>query len=399
MIQRYISLLIQDDNPRLHRIPFLLFWIASYGLVWLWIYFGIEHSVRGFGNFSCWLRDGYSSPRQDIFVGVVVGSTLFIVQRWLLQKRYGYVPKYWGIATIIGGFISGFGYPLLAQGIVRPFVKTDDMILWFCAISVFQAVAMLHTNRRGWLIALVGIVAMLFINVNLILNMRYIRFAFILSTAIQAVGTGLVMLYLMGNPRQGIVPKRNEEAKLYDHIPLHIFFILWIAIFYIGLAGVVVVEEMLDTFKYGIHLDALWWNRGLPFSITFGILLGISQQWLIGKYLGRTIRHWFWFTFFGWLIVGCLSLVIVDLTVLRLLWLIIPILMQAIAILKVMSRAWIWISGGIVVVLVEFIVFTLDRFYFEYTSTWFDPVTTIAIVTSIALLLMTSFSEKKKTQH
>jgi hypothetical protein len=396
MLRQLFSMLLQDDNPRLHRIPFLLLWIASYGLIWVTIFVFIN-------QVSCWSSGENSIPDMrdiNIFVGFVIALTLFPIQRWLLQQRYGYMPKYLGIATLIGGFISGFGYPKLATGIMHPRITIDDMIIWFGAITLFQTLATLHTNRRSWLIALVGIGAASVIITNLHFNLAYSRAVFVLATAIQAIGTGLAMLNLMGNPRQGIVPKRksSEKPKHQDEkLSPFTFVIIWMVVFYIAYAGAILVGEMLDTFLHIPPFDQIWRQRENVLPLIFGIVLSISQKWLIEKYLGQTIRFWGWFTIIGWVVVCLVTTMTDDRIALFLTWLIIPIVAQMIAIRSLMSFSWIWVFAGVVTLFVSFIFLEIGRFNFQSPRTWFYAVTIMSFTTALALLSITSLNKKTIT--
>ena len=156
MIRQLMSAIRTDDNPRLHRIPFVLLWMLSFVLAWyaILIYEGLWY-IKPLCDVVYLVK--YGDFPEGLFIGLLFGLVLAFVQTWLLRQRYGFVLKYWGLITIIGATIAGLGYPRVGTSVFTRPTLGDDFILWFSVLGFFQAVAMMPINRKGWLIFIVGI--------------------------------------------------------------------------------------------------------------------------------------------------------------------------------------------------------------------------------------------------
>src|SRR5688572_7385610 len=111
MFCQLISAVQNDENPRLHRVPFMLLWIMSYGLAWYAIDFyewlRCELVLREFIN---WLK--YNNDwSEKLVIGIIFGTVLTSFHSWLIRRRYGYLPKYWTLITWIGATLTAYGYP------------------------------------------------------------------------------------------------------------------------------------------------------------------------------------------------------------------------------------------------------------------------------------------------
>jgi hypothetical protein len=358
MIRQWFSTITQDDNPRLHRTPFLLLWVASYSLAWLSIYI-YEHKLSGWlCDFVGWWTRWDADWREGVFIGLLVGLILSIMQTWLLRRRYGFVPRYWWIATLVGATIGGFGYFPLAR--IRIPLLIDKFLIWFIVINSFQTIAIFRTNRRAWWIASVGIMsACTAIPIGL-QSSRII--AVVLATAVQAIGTGVVISYLMEHPRQGIKPKRDDSQKpkhgLQNNMHPLTFTVLWITIFYIAYSGAILADKLpiLYLIRGNESIRHLVTSSHIPIHfLTLGIITGIAQQWLIKCYCGQKIRYWRWFTLAGWLSVGLIWFLVsnndiftdIEGKVLAGIWFVFPVLFQTILMIRTMQDGWIWIITGL----------------------------------------------------
>lgn len=222
MFRPLISAITEDDNPRLHRIPFLLLWILSFGIAWsvLYIYEMLWYNMN-FDLFLSWLKQ--VSWREGIFVGLLFGLTLSFVQTWLIRQRYGYVPKFWRAAIILGGMLAGLGYPHTGLRTFESFIGynwmgvnnttpidslINDFLIWFIVFGLSQTIVMFRVNRKAWLMMIVGLFAAIIASIPLTNSRMFYSkpmWALIMGTAIQAIGTGILFLYLMANPREGNV--------------------------------------------------------------------------------------------------------------------------------------------------------------------------------------------------
>ena len=84
MFRQLVSIIIEDDNPSLHRIPFILLWFVSYGFAWfvLYIYEMIWYDWT-FDPFLSWLKYSPQGPwREGLVVGLLFGLMLSFVQTW-----------------------------------------------------------------------------------------------------------------------------------------------------------------------------------------------------------------------------------------------------------------------------------------------------------------------------
>src|SRR5690606_19883843 len=162
--------------------------------------------VRWVNNHAEWVT--------GVGMGLTFGLMLSLVQTWLIRRRYGFVPKFWRYTTIIGATLTGFSFPFATY-----YWDYDQLwiplIIWFSLLNIFQAGVMFRVNRQAWLLALVGIVAGLVASGLYAIPDSYdtALWALLLGATIQAIGTAIIMLRLMANPREGIVPKRDTDEK------------------------------------------------------------------------------------------------------------------------------------------------------------------------------------------
>ncbi len=409
MFRQLISVTTHDDNPRLQRIPFVLLWLFSYGLAWfaLYIYEMIWYDWS-FDGLLSWLKYSGQGEGEAIVLGLLFGLTLSSVQTWIIRLRYGYVPKFWRAATILGAIVAGFGYPrvglrsgeyllgLNSWGINNPprgDSLINDFLIWFIALSLFQAVIMLRVNRKAWLIIVIGVLAATVASLPL-LNPGQLYgkplWTLIMGTMIQAFGTALLFLYFMAHPHEGVVPKRDELRKSKPYLDGTLattpFILLWIGIYYLHLVLQVALPELWGFFVYyspnalyyGLDLgysSSGWLMQAIYFGI-IGIIIAIVQYWLIKKYSNRTIPGWHVFTIAGWVFAGIVwwsfryGYPQTDLV--RALkfggYLAIPALFQALPMNRAFRGGWIWAVMGVVagvlgMVILEIADWRMSSFY------------------------------------
>jgi hypothetical protein len=409
MFHQLVSAITDDDNPHLHKVPFVLLWLIAYGLAWfvLYIYEMIWYDWT-FDGLLSWLKYSGQGSGEAIVLGLLFGLTLSFIQTWLIRLRYGYVPKFWRAATILGAIIAGFGYPRVGlrigeyllglnwMGVNNPprgDSLINDFLIWFIAVSLFQAVVMLQVNRKAWLIIAVGLLAGIVASVPL-LEPRLLfgkpLWTLIMGTMIQAFGTSLLFLYLMAEPRAGAVPKRDESRKskayLNGTLATTPFILLWIGIYYLHLVLQVALPELWGFFVYyspnalyyGLNLDyssSGWLMNAIYFGI-IGCIIAITQHWLIKKYSDLTIKRWHLFTIIGWVFAGIVwwsfRYVYPQTALERAVkfgsYLAIPTLFQAVPMNRAFKGGWIWavigvMTGVLGMVILEIADWRMSSFY------------------------------------
>lgn len=397
MFRQLISAVLEDDNPRLHRIPFFLLWIVSYSLAWyvLYIYEMLWYEYRLDGILS-WLKFS-SSWGEGLVIGLLFGLMLSFTQTWLIRQRYGYIPRFWRMATILGATIAGLGYPRVGLnpgeyfiginnwGINNPILVNSlvvDFFFWFIVLSLFQTIVLLPVNRKAWLIIVVGLLSGIVASAPLMdPAVLYGRpfWTLILGTMVQTLGTGLLVLYLMAYPREGIVAKREKVKKFRidteGKLTTISFALWWSGIFVLSLVMMVVLYELWRFMVYyspislyeSLNLsdnEGKWYVGAVLFGI-MGIVTAIAQQWLMKKHSQRIISHWRIFTIIGWVIAGVMwweyrythPLTLLDRNLLKVGYFVIPTLVQTIPIHRALRGGWIWagtcILGGLLLVLIQ----------------------------------------------
>lgn len=380
MFKQLISRIKEDDNPRLHRVTFMALWIVSYGVAWFLprFYERLAFDYRLYDVLR-WLKGGGLGAtsrdwwREDILVGLLFGLVLATMQTWLLKRRYGYVPKFWRTATIIGATLGGFGYARVGLAHINglEFLPVD-FIIWFSVIALFQTIVMLQVSRRAWLIALIGILA------GLVANGIFVPFTdnpfsaetgLLAGSLIQAIGMGATILAVMANPRDGVIPKRKVKQKSKNRIqddfhPLT-FMGLWLALHLfrqVILSGFWNIRWMLtNQFEVFSHINnwigqhqSFWIVSGSIWAIA-GLILAIGQKWLMQQQSDKPFRHWTTLSAIGWFVAGiCLRQYLTGYNLplyQRLAWLsaffMIPALFQTLPMLRTMRYGWLWLVTGI----------------------------------------------------
>lgn len=386
--QNALTRLKDDDNPRLNRVPFAIIWVASYALAWFVLFFASMiaqdmNNTSVIGDLLRWINR-HAQWINGIGMGLTFGVMLSLVQTWLIRRRYGFVPKLWRITTIIGATLTGFSFPF-ANNYWDYNQLWLPLIVWFSLINVFQAGVMFRVNRQAWLLAVVGILAGFVAGGLYALPDSYNTeiWALLLGSIIQAVGTAIVMLRLMANPREGIVPKRETDEKsktrLRDGLHPMTFIAFWASAHFAGwvmFAMCVVLWFMtIGETEFGYAIGT-WvdnnaeWVVGLTFGAIVGSTSAIAQPWLMKQHSKVEVKHWLLVSTIGWAIAGIGFWLYVDSydmgevekALSLLIWFATPTLFQTIPMWRVMRGGWIWAGTGIASAIIAFLI--------DAQSTW-----------------------------
>lgn len=396
MFQQFISLIQDDPNPRLHRLPFFILWIMSFAMGWYILFLyeqGFFFGILG-RSFCDFLR--YQYIREGLFVGLIFGITLSITQTWLIRQRYGYVPKYWLILTILGSIIAGLGYPRIANPMSGGYFENElvNYCYWFLVLGIFQTLSLWSTNRKAWLMILANLLAGL---IFLIFSeLHYQAHTTLLSaTIIQSFGTGLAILYIMEHPRKGIVPKR-DSSTLPTKFSLVSFVLLWFVIYCFSTIVILSLHEVWRSLGFhqpiirniiGQFPNTKWYIHIINFSM-IGLGVSIAQHWLIQKYTNREIKGWVLCTSIGWIIAGFIWWLFEyrgyfrdSRRVLLICYSIAPILIQAIPLSRALHKGRLWASASIIISLLLLLMFQKE--YLTYSDIFLMPNIFISFTTAL----------------
>lgn len=376
MFKNLISRIQEDDNPRLHRIPFMVIWVAAYGLAWFSMFMSMmilsdmnnNSVIRWLTHDGTWLM--------AIVAGTVFGGMLSLIQGWAIRRRYGFLPRFWRIVTIAGSAFAGFA----VFGFLSNYGDINNAwgagITWFAPMAILQAVVLFRVNRQSWLMAIAGILAGILaasIEAFQIVNYESLIWALLLGAGIQAFGTGIVMLRLMANPREGIVPKRESDEKsksrLHDGLHPFSFISFWAAAYFMGWVTLFVSMALwfLTIGEIGIIQDAIRFlerNVEWVFGVTFGAIIGfvsaLAQVWLMKQHSKTEVKHWIILSTIGWAIAGIglfhymdsYSLTVFERNLALVVWFMTPAIFQTIPMWSAMRGGWLWIGTGIVTAIV-----------------------------------------------
>jgi hypothetical protein len=418
MLRQILSAIQHDDNPRLHHIPFLLWWIMSYGLGWNAIYLSEQFGyARRFCDFtdkieytaSYWLCD-------RLFIGFIFGVILALIQSLLLRARYGYVPRFWFIATIVGATFAGYAYPSVVDVVSGTNQERffNNFLLWFSILGLFQSIGLWHTSRKAWLMFVMGSIAS-GMTVIAMFNPHIFPFNakadLVFGTLIQALGTGLLMLYALAHPREGSIPKRETgqgiKSQPRDKLATWHFIVLWICVYYFAEFMAYVVPELWYLVRWYTPADLYHSIRPYNSIIVFGIIglvVAIAQHWLMKNQSGRSIHYWYPFTIVGWMIAGLAARQQFNFEAdyIRLqenfflgASIALPLLFQAIPLNRAMRGGWLWAVVGILfgVLVVQFQ--NLD--WFDYMRLLYNTIFSglfISLATACLFLWLTARNQE-----
>lgn len=428
MFQKIASKFTQDDNPRLHRIPFFFLWGFIFALAWyvIYVYELLWYEPRLDRLLS---RLKYSTTwGEGVVIGLLFGVTLSIAQTWLIRFRYGFVPKLWLILTIIGAVIAGYWYPRVGLrtgesliGInwmgVNNTTPVDNLVIdffaWFFILSLFQAIALFFVNRKSLLLIILGLLAGFVASMPTL----YPRFLYgrpfwtlILGTFIQTISSGVIVMHCMANPRAGTSPKRdkNTATTMDGKLTALSFTVLWVFSFFVHTVFNIVIRE---TWRFMVYYSptALYENLNLSNSdrtwIYAVIITGISgifiasiQKWLMKKYTGLSIPYWIILSTIGWLIAGYVSwkagkIYPRDTIYYFLMGLFqaLPVMFQALLINRLARWGWIWIFTGIIAGIIKVWILSLRLPYLSGFYSTFLAILFMTISTAILFIWLQNY--------
>lgn len=367
------NIIADITDIRSRRIPFMLAWIASYGLAWFSIVFTETYFIRAYP--IPMLNININAPWiPNVLIGLSFGLTLSLIQTRLIRRRYGFVPLLWRSVTIIGCVLLGFSFPLYSY-LSEVHQQWISFFVWFSFLNSLQAVVLFRVNHRAWLFALAGIIAGVVASSIVYIDQAYRPedLALFWGSLIQAIGTSIVIMSLMANPREGIVPKRdfNELSKQLSQkrlTPLK-FIVLWTLPYFIAWAlfstawtvlfsnsGFAVIRR-----SYFIWLDSYHspWKVGLIIGLTIGITSAIIQTRLIKRFSNIKIHQWALVTIVGWAFAGIAfgyygqgyqgfdNTVPLRNILLLTVWFTAPAFFQTISIWLSIRHGWLWILTGL----------------------------------------------------
>lgn len=384
IFQNALARIKEDDNPRLHRVPFTLIWMASYALAWFAMFF-VSMIYDDLFNVALILDMAINHITRNyvisnLVIGLGFGITLSLIQTWLIRQRYGFVPRFWRATTIIGAMIVGT---------ITPFFNYYDnsmrmwgaVFIWFSTINILQAVILFRVNRQSWILALIGIVAVI---IGWIQYYDGEILGVLLGSLIQAFASGIITLHLMSNPREGIVPKRdsNEKAKTGLREGLHpmtfigfwsaTYFVAWLTIF----IGTYLIWITFGQTSIGSELN-VWtnenagWLVGMIFGMIFGVTSAIMQGWLMKKQRIKVgALDWVAACMIGWSLAGIgfwkytdgYSTSEVEKFTNLLIWFATPTLFQTIPMWRAMRGGWIWALTWLASAIIAYLIVN-DGFY------------------------------------
>jgi hypothetical protein len=373
----------QVNQYRLHHWPFLLMWVASFGVAWLGVFFGglllndLRYRLDYFREISWWID---SNPWfYGLLTGAGIGAFLALVQPWLMRWRYGFVPRFWRIMTFLGASLGGSfsfayvfggygGYYDNAFSVWDYMARSAPWFIWFSSLSFAQMLALWPVARRAWLYSLAGLGATgLGFLLGLVdsYSMGQLNTLFFGSFA-QAVFSGALFLYLMRDYRVEAVQKRDEKAKAVLRRGLHpISFIgLWMMAHLFGWVALLSVVFMLTiaSFSFGFVQNFMNWLGSFewPFAIALGLIVGsmtaIGQPWLMQQQSGYRPRFWMPLSLFAWAVAGLGLWQFMDnynagdvwRGMMLVLWFGFPTIFQSVALWTYSRTAWLYGLAGLV---------------------------------------------------
>jgi hypothetical protein len=437
----------QTNHYRLHHLPFLLMWVASFGVAWLTLFMAAmlwtdaKMNISFLQELSNWV---YSNARwlDGVVMAAGLGALLALVQPWLMRWRYGFVPRFWRISSFFGAILSGSlfseiiynnGYYDL-NGVWTQPDQIAPVIVWFGSLTAIQTLALWPVARRAWLYPLAGFgaAAVALLMGNLLGNYYGLSQtnALFFGSIAQAVFSGALFLYLMRDYRVEAVAKRDEKSKAVVRIGLHpISFIgLWAMAHLFGWVTVVAFSVIISTIRYSVPYmnELIYWAYSNPWvlypamGLTIGAVTAVAQPWLMQQRSGFRPRFWLrlsipasaiaglglWRLFvysyysydaFGSYIDETKSLWIAAAL---LLWFGLPTLVQSLALWRDLRGAWLYALSGLVSAVVAYLVFL--QFNWTYNSLSYATIIGAgvqAILTGAAFLTIMAQNQQAQAQE
>ncbi|MEO1290135.1 MAG: hypothetical protein AAFV93_20480, partial [Chloroflexota bacterium] len=379
MFNGLLAKLRADDNPRLHRTPFMLIWIAAYGFGWI-------TSVIVWAFLDDFLNGVIIPDNESWLIRFLLyasfGLILAIAQSWLVRRRYGFAPRFWRTSIVLASIIGGHLYFLYGESIGWTSIWGSIAIL-LVIFSVCQTIVLLHVSRQALYFLLIAFLAIVVAGMTetFIPGTEYQYppiWAMTFATLIQGLGSSLVMLRMMANPRESIIPKREPHTKAKEHSRsgLHpvTFIGLWTLVTLSGWGFVIVgnvfwhivfgATETAWDIHYWISDNAIW-IFGIMTGLCLGVISTIGHHWLIQQYNSIKLRHWILFNMLGYVIAGIAIVIslfgsqVSDAEIYNwlIVWSIAPILLQTIPMWRTIRGGWSWILIAVVSVTIVYLIY------------------------------------------
>jgi|GEM_PF-3210929 len=428
MRQNIFSQLQDDGQSHLHWLPFIIIWCSAYAMSWI-VTIGVV-VILDLALYSIDIDWIYDLPYwlTAIVSGTIYGLVLGTIQIWAIRQRYGFVPRFYGIATVIGSMIALFAINFFVE---IGFPRRDIWgvgLFWFGILNLFQAAVLFRVNRKAWLLILVGFSAGIVAgNIYLHFDNGWYFDAFPLAafsgTVVQSIGTALAMLYLMAHPREGIVPKRDTIETIHHGMSPLTFTIALVSTYLIGwgtalVSGVstylirwvtaLVSREFARAFEDFMYNISNWiehngvWTSGIVPGLIIGVFPIIAQPWLMRRYHDVSLPHWRVLSAIGYVIggigLGVYGNYLIDGDLKRYgmlaVWFVAPVAFQSLSIWKSLRGGWMWSATGVVAFIIAMMV---DAQFSEFLGraeisslTLVSGIITQAIITGVTYVLLSS---------
>jgi hypothetical protein len=398
----------QSPQYRLHHLPFLVMWVASFGVAWMLLFLALVlwHDVKTntpiFGELANWV---YLNARwlDGILVGAGFGAFLMLVQPWLMRWRYGFVPRFWRLTTFFGALLGGTlfaelmygnGYYDASGAWVYP-MHIIPMLVWFSSLTLIQTLALWTVARTAVIYPLAGLGAALValfmgkVPTGSMNQMNLLLF----GTMAQAVFSGALFLWLMRDYRVEAVAKRDEKSKAVLREGLHpmSFIGLWTMAHLFGWVGLMTIaliwEQVKNSLPFLSNLPYWLYNNWMMYAF-YGLVIGgltaLAQPWLMQQQSGLRPKHWLKLSFPAWTIAGLALMRLMRgdcyyecsdsmqnlwTGLALLLWFGLPPLIQSFALWREMRGAWLYALSGIVSAALAYFLYL--QFAWTYSETMY----------------------------
>jgi hypothetical protein len=393
----------QVNQYRLHHLPFLVMWVAAFGVAWLALFLAAmlwsdaKSDIIYLQEISNWV---YNNARwlDGIVMAAGLGALLSLVQPWLMRWRYGFVPRFWRITTFFGALLGGSlfseiiynnGYYDLSGVWTQP-NSILPIFVWFSALTALQTLALWPVARRAWLYPLAGfgafavawLMGSIFANYYGLSQTNALFF----GSIAQAVFSGASFLYLMRDYRVEAVQKRDEKAKAVVRVGLHpISFIgLWAMAALFGWVTMIAMSYIVSTIRYSIPYMAelTYWIINTPWlfyplmGLSIGGVTSLAQPWLMQQRSDFRPRFWLHLSFPAWAVAGFALWVLMsgsyydksrlEIGGALLLWFALPTIVQSFAFGRDLHGAWLYALSGIVSAVVAYVMYV--QFSWSYSA-------------------------------
>lgn len=403
----------------LHRVPFILLWMATYAMGWATAILG----VLAFALIaSAFTPDIWSLLIDNVYlaggtIGLLVGIGTAFGQPWLVHQRSGMVLRFWRPLMIISYVFAGIGLAPLIDEFFITFNGSLNSItmahfLWFFIPALLPMLSLRRVVRGAWQWGLaltsVATITAIAYPLTMIPATWHHPFAMLFGTLAQSFLTGWVMLRMLNHSRvdaqlNATVAQSNEtsiatqEESTRGYLHATPYMLLWLMTQGVGWMFVLLVLLLLmlvtiifpdmNYLLNNLHPMVFFGGAGL----IYGIFSGWAQPWLMRLRTGKSVVNWRALTIigstlallpFGYLVNAeysngpfeASSLTALSLAIAA--WFVVPTLFQTASLRRVGRNIWLWslasvTSAAITVMLFNQIMRSLGVSQYEYTSTAF----------------------------